>query len=71
MELNEITKSKVKYFYENNICVHISRTNGFFHNGMILEYVEDYLILDDERNGATPIYFIEIKDIEKRREKNE
>lgn len=71
MELNEITKSKVKYFFENNISVHISKTNGFFHNGMIIEYVEDYLILDDERNGATPIYFIEIKDIEKRREKDE
>ena len=71
MELNEITKSKVKFFFDNKISVHISKTNGFFHNGMILEYVEDYLLLDDERNGATPIYFIEIKDIEKRRDKYE
>jgi hypothetical protein len=69
MELNELNKTKVKYFFENKIMVHISKTNGFFHNGLILQYVEDYLIIDDDKNGAMPIYFIEIKDIEKRREK--
>jgi hypothetical protein len=69
MELNELTKAKVKYFFDNKISVHISKTNGFFNNGLILEYVEDYLIINDERNGPTPIYFIEIKDIEKRLEK--
>jgi hypothetical protein len=69
MELNELTKAKVKYFFDNKIIVHISKNNGFFHNGIILESVEDYLIIDDERNGATPIYFLEIKDIEKRLEK--
>jgi hypothetical protein len=69
MELNELTKTKVKYFYDNKISVHISKNNGFFHNGLILQYVEDYLIIDDEMNGAMPIYFVEIKEIEKRREK--
>jgi hypothetical protein len=69
MELNELTKAKVKYFFENKIKVHISRTNGFFHNGLILEYVEDYIILDDKRNGAIPIYFIEIREIEKMEER--
>lgn len=67
MELNELTKAKVKFFFDNNIVVHISKNNGFVHNGTILQYVEDYLILDDERNGAMPIYFIEINNIEKRR----
>lgn len=69
METNELNKTKVKYFYDNKISVHISKTNGFFHNGLILQYVEDYLIIDDDMNGAMPIYFVEIKDIEKRREK--
>lgn len=69
MKLNELTKAKVKYFFDNKIKVHIFRTNGFFHNGLILEYVEDYLIIDDKRNGSTPIYFIEIKEIEKMEEK--
>ena len=63
------TKTKVKYFFDNNIPVHITRTNGFFHNGLILEYVEDYIIIDDKRHGAIPIYFLEIKEVEKMEER--
>ena len=65
MELNELNKGKAKYFFENKIPVHISKNNGFFNNGIILEFSGDLLIIDDIRNGATPIYFLEIKDIEK------
>ncbi len=71
MELNELTKKKVEYFYHNKIRVHISKKNGFFHNGIILEFQSDLIILDDEKNGATPIYFLEILEIEKRKDKNE
>jgi len=69
METNELTKNKVRYFYDKKICVHITKKNGFFHNGMILEFAGDLIILDDEVNGATPIYFIEILEIEKRETK--
>jgi len=71
MELNELNKTKVKYFFDNKIPVHIKKTNtGYVHNGLILQYVEDYFILDDEKLGAIPIYFIEVEgEVEKRREK--
>jgi sRNA-binding regulator protein Hfq len=68
-ETNEGTKEKAKYFYINKISVHIFKKNGFFHNGFILEVGSDFIILDDEKDGSTPIYFIEIKEIEKRRDK--
>ena len=69
MEINEITKKKVRYFFDNKIIVHIIKHNGFFHNGIILEIGGDLIILDDEKNGSMPIYFLEIKEIEKRENK--
>ncbi len=69
-EQNEIIQKKLKYFKSNNISIHISKNNGWFHNGKILEIQGDLIILDDEKSGATPIYFLEIKEVEKRREKD-
>jgi len=69
MEDYTILKQKISYFKDNKIKVHISKHNGKFHNGLILEFQGDMLILDEEVVGAMPIYLIEIKEIEKRREK--
>lgn len=63
-----ILNRKVRYFFEGRVKVHITKHNGFFYNGLILEIEGDLLIIDDEKNNAMPIYFEEIKDIEKRRE---
>ena len=62
-------KKKVRYFFQDRILVHIKKHNGYFHNGLILEIEGDLLILDDERDGAMPIYFMEILEIEKREER--
>ncbi len=64
-----ILKRKVRYFFENKILVHIKKKNTYFHNGLILELEGDLLILDDERDGSMPIYFLEILEIEKREER--
>ena len=64
----EVVKKKVNYFYEKKIPVHIEKNNGFVNNGLILELAGDMIILDDLKNGAMPIYFIEIKEIEPKRE---
>jgi hypothetical protein len=64
-----ILKKKTKYFFENKILVHIRKHNGYFHNGLILELEGDLFILDDEKSGAIPIYYLEILEIEKREEK--
>jgi hypothetical protein len=70
MESNELIRKRVQYFYENKVVVHVRKNDGFFYNGVILEYAGDLIILDDERIGAIPIYFMEIKYIEKRYDKN-
>ena len=70
METNEEMIRQISYFKNNNIAVHVEKNNDRFYNGLILEFEGDMIILDDEKLGAIPIYFIEIKFIEKRLEKN-
>ena len=69
METNEQTKEQISYFKNNKIKVHIEKNNTRFYNGLILEFTGDMLILNDEVLGAIPIMLIEIKFIEKRRDK--
>ncbi len=68
-ERDFINKKKVEYFFQNRIIVHVTKNNNYFHNGLILEIEGDLFILEDEINGAMPIYFFEVKEIEKRKEK--
>jgi len=70
-EQEKIIKKKLEFFKNQKVAVHISKKNEWFHNGKILEIQGDLIILDDEKNGAMPIYFEEIKDIEKKRDDNE
>lgn len=66
-----VIKRKAQFYKDKNICVHISKKIGWIHNGFIKEISSDFLILDDEREGEMPIFFLEIKEIEKRKLKEE
>jgi len=66
---NEIAKGKLLFYQKENLAVHIVLTNSKFHNGSVKQIKEDSLILDDEKDGLTPIYYSEIFDISKRRDK--
>lgn len=70
MEKNEL-KVQVEYFYKNKIPVYICKNNGRFYRGLILEFSGDMIILDDRVLGAMPIYFLEIKIIEKEKDAKE
>ena len=62
--MNEIIK-KITYYFEGKIIVHVETSNRFY-NGLIIEIIgEDFIILHDRIIGDTPIYFSEIKLIEK------
>lgn len=69
MDIKELIKRKAIYFYKDKIKVHIKKHNGYIHNGLILELQGDLLIIDDRVNGAMPIYFMEIFEIEKMEER--
>ena len=68
-EMNEITRKKAEFFKDKNLAVHISKKNNWFHNGLIKEINQDFLILVDEIEGEMPIFFIEIIEIQKREDK--
>ena len=72
--MNEQTQAllkKANYFLKENTSIHISKKNGWFHNGFIKEISADFLILVDEIEGDMPVFFLEIIDIEKREPKRE
>lgn len=64
-DTKELMQKKARYFFENKIKIHLKKKNGYIHNGLILELEGDLMILDDKKNGAMPIYFLEIFEIEK------
>lgn len=71
MEGDEGTKLLLKqilYFKDKGESVHVQLKDGRFRNGKILEQSGDLIIVDDKMLGAVPIYFLEIKFVEKERE---
>ena len=69
MNEDELTKKKLEFFKLNDFSIHLERTDERFFNGKVLEIASDHFILDDEKIGALPIYFMEIKFFERRRPK--
>jgi len=65
--MNEM-KRKAKFFFENKITIHIDTSNRRFYNGLIIEFHEDFILVNDRILGETPIYFSEISFIERFRE---
>lgn len=68
-EEEKILRKKAEYFHNKRIPVHIKKKNGYFHNGLIMEFSHDLLILDDIKIGDMPIYLMEIVEIEKQEER--
>lgn len=58
---------KARYFYKNNIAVHISFKNSeHWINGYIMQpFTDEYFMIDELEDGklSDPIVFLKIKDI--------
>lgn len=60
--INEQEKERALIFLKRKTIVHISRENGLFHNGLILEVGGDFFILKDRIDGKEIlILFSELK----------
>jgi hypothetical protein len=71
--LNEETiRDKLHYYSDRNIPVHITLNilmpNGKnkFHNGQVIKYFDNFVEFEDEVKGNIPLFFRDIKDVEKR-----
>lgn len=63
---HETKRKKAEFFFNRKIDVHITKLNNWFHNGKIIKIENDFLILQDEKEGEMPIFYGEIFEIEKR-----
>ena len=68
-ELN-LNYNKARLFCDLGMEVHITMFNGFIHNGKIEHLEPDFFLLEDNRKGLIPIFFIEVVDIEKYEKEN-
>ena len=68
-EIEETNRKKAEFYKNQNLIVHITKKNNWWHNGIIKKINDDFLILVDEKEGELPIFFLEIVEIEKREEK--
>lgn len=64
-QILEIQK-RVLYFYKEKVDIHVKMKSGYFYNGKILEVSEnDFFIFIDAKLGEMPLFFIDIKNVER------
>ena len=70
-EQKETIRKKILFYSKQNLAVHITKHNNWFHNGVVKIVGDDHCILIDEKEGEMPIFFSEIFEVEKRDDKKE
>lgn len=64
-EKMDLYEKKARYFLEQKEEVHATMKSGLFYNGFIVEVSSDFFIIDDRKLGKMPVFFFELKNIEK------
>jgi len=62
----EQTQDKLKFFDDRLEAVHLKLANGRFSNGKTVEFKDNCIIFDDEKEGEKMIFLSEIYDVVKR-----
>lgn len=60
-----ILQKKADAYYLLKEKVHVTLKTGHWLNGLIIEISADFFIVDETLQGKTPVFFQEIKSIEK------
>lgn len=69
-DMNELIQI-AQFLFEKRITTHIDTKNNDFFNGLIIEFNETFIVINDRMLGLTPIAFSDIKTIERFRGKEE
>ena len=59
----DVLKSKVKYFFDSQIPVHVTYQRGYWKNGKIKEIGTDFFLIDEFLEGERVVFLLEIEDI--------
>ncbi len=63
-EMIEVIKKRCEVYQEKNIPVHITKKDLRWMNGFIKEVSADFIMLDEFKDGPSPIFFSEILNVE-------
>jgi hypothetical protein len=66
-----LIQKKADAYWVLGVKIHISLNNSNWKRGIIKEVKDDFFILDESLEGEQPIFFTEIKSIEKYNPKKE
>lgn len=61
--IDENEMKRVEYFFKKGSIIHITKKDGFFYNGIILEFGESFLIIKDRKEGNE--YYINYDELKK------
>lgn len=59
--MNQNDYDKAKIFFERQMIIHVSKLNGEFLNGLILEISEKFFVIKDFKKGDQFVFFNELK----------
>lgn len=58
--MKDMNYERVKIFLEKRIKVHVSKSNGTFYNGIILDVSKDFFFIEDQEDGRQLVLFKEL-----------
>lgn len=64
MELNDLIE-KAKFYFDKQVTIHIDTIDNRFFNGIITQFSEKHIVVNDRVLGETLIFFSEIKVFER------
>ena len=67
--INDHEYERALIFFNRKIPVHVSKDNGIFHNGLIIEISKEHFVLKDQVDGKE--YFILFSELKKSLERYE
>jgi len=71
MNNENMNYERAKIFKDKSIPVHISKKNGIYYNGLLLEVKPDFVFIDDQEDGRQLVFYNELaKPIEEKKEVN-
>lgn len=54
----------LKVYLKNSTAIHVTKNDGMWMNGSIVEVRADFVLIDEFKKGRMPVFFLEIKSIE-------
>ena len=72
MNNEQMNYERAKVFLEKKLMVHISKRDGIYYNGLIIEIEPNCFFIDDKEDGRQLVFFEElIKPIQEFKEVND